>query len=105
MFAGSENERECTDKMREKTEEGAGRTEWMSRVNGPIEVERGRLVWELLARPSLEHAASVWWTGGKIVSKKLEADQDRVSKKVLGASRSVAGVGVQGDLGWKKLEA
>ena len=27
------------DKMREKTEEGAGRTEWMSRVNGPIEVE------------------------------------------------------------------
>ena len=64
-----------------------------------------KVVWELLAHPSLEHAASVWWTGGKIVSKKLEADQDRVSKKVLGASRSVAGVGVQGDLGWKKLEA
>ena len=62
-------------------------------------------MWELLARPSLEHAASVWWTGGKIVGKKLEADQDRVSKKVRGASRSVAGVGVQGDLGWKKLEA
>ena len=36
---------------------------------------------------------------------KAGADQDRVSKKVLGASRSVAGVGVQGDLGWKKLEA
>ena len=36
------------------------------------------------------------------MSKKLEADQDRVRKKVLG---QVAGVGVQGDLGWKKLEA
>ena len=53
------------------------------------QLARGRMrkvVWELLARPSLEHTASVWWTGGKIVSKKLEADQDRVSKKVLGAS-------------------
>ena len=78
----------------------------MSQVNGQL--ARGRMrkvVWKLLARPSLEHAASVWWTGGKIVSKKLEADQDRVSRNVLGASRSVAGVGVQGDLGWKKLEA
>ena len=28
-------------------------------VNGQIEVERGRLVWKLLAHPSLEHAASV----------------------------------------------
>lgn len=32
----------------------------MSRKDGQIEVERGRLVWELLARPSLEHAAEVW---------------------------------------------
>ena len=59
----------------------------MSQVNGQL--ARGRMrkvVWELLACSSLEHAASVWWTGGKIVSKKLEADQDRVSKKVLGAS-------------------
>ena len=61
------------ERMREKAEEWAGRTEWMSRVNGQIEVERGRLVWELLARPSLEHAASVWWTGGKVASKRLEA--------------------------------
>ena len=30
----------------------------MSRVNGQIEVERGRLVWELLAHSSLEHACS-----------------------------------------------
>ena len=92
------------ERMREKAEEWAGRTEWMSRVNGQIEVERGRLVWELLARPSLEHAASVWWTGGKVASKRLEAVQDRVGRRLLGASRSVAGVAVRGDLGWKKLE-
>ena len=34
----------------------------------------------------------------------LEAVQERVGRKLLGASRSVAGVAVQGDLGWKKLE-
>ena len=39
------------ERMREKAEEWAGKMEWMSRVNGQIEVERGRLVWELLARP------------------------------------------------------
>ena len=58
------------ERMREKAEEWAGRTEWMSRVNGQIEVERGRQIWELLARPSLEHAASVWWTGGKVANRK-----------------------------------
>ena len=92
------------ERLREKAEEWAGRTEWMSRVNGQIEVERGRLVWELLARPSLEHAASVWWTGGKVASKRLEALQDRVGRKLLEASRSGAGVAVRVDLGWKKLE-
>ena len=52
----------------------------MSRVNGQIEVERGRLIWELLARPSLEHAVSVWWTGGKVANRKLEAVQERVGR-------------------------
>ena len=51
-----------------------------------IEVEQGKLVWEFLARLSLEHAVSVWWTRGNIVSKKLEAVQGRVGKKLLGAS-------------------
>ena len=36
----------------------------------------------------VEHAASVWWTGGKIASKRLEAVQDRVGRKLLGASRT-----------------
>ena len=92
------------ERMREKAEEWAGRTEWMSRVNGQIEVERGRLIWELLARPSLEHAASVWWTGGKVANRKLEAVQERVGRKLLGASRTVAGAAIRGDLGWRKLE-
>ena len=25
------------------------------------EVDRGRMVWELLARPRIEYAAEVWW--------------------------------------------
>ena len=37
----------------------------MSRVNGGMEVDRGRLIWELIARPCLEHASEVWWTGGE----------------------------------------
>ena len=36
-----------------------GRIGCMSRVNGEMEVDRGRLVWELLARPCLEHASEV----------------------------------------------
>ena len=27
-------------------------------------VNRGRLIWELLARPNMEHVSEVWWTGG-----------------------------------------
>ncbi len=91
------------EKIREKAEEWAAKTEWMSRVNGQMEVERGRLVWEL-ARPSIEHAAEVWWTGGKTANRKLEAIQERVGRKVLGASGTVAGVAICGDLGWRTLE-
>ena len=92
------------EKMKEKAEEWAGKTEWMSRKDGQIEVERGRLVWELLARPSLEHAAEIWWPGGKIANRNLEAVQEKVGKQLLGASRSVPGAAVRGDLGWRKLE-
>ena len=41
---------------------------------------------------------------GNVANKRLEAVQERVGRKLLGASRSVAGVAVRGDLGWKKLE-
>ena len=46
--------------MAKKAEEWIGRVTWMSRVNGLVEVDRGRKVWELLARPSMEYAAKVW---------------------------------------------
>ena len=70
------------EKMKEKAEEWAGKTEWMSRKDGQIEVERGRLVWELLVRPSLEHAAEihVWWPGEKTTNRNLEAIQDKVGR-------------------------
>ena len=63
-----------------------------------------RMAWELMARPCLEHAAEVWWPGGKVVGKKLEAVQDRAGRKLLGASNTVSGVAVRGDLGWRRLE-
>ena len=30
-----------------------------------MEVDGGRIVWELIRRPSVEHAAEVWWAGGR----------------------------------------
>ena len=50
----------------------------MTRRDGQNEVERERLVWELRAKPSLEHATEVWWPGGKAANKKLESVQDKV---------------------------
>ena len=78
--------------------------EWAGKVNVQVEVDRGRIVWELIGRPSVEHAAEVWWSGGRSVCKKLESAQMRVGRRLLGASNTEAGVVVQGDLGWRKLE-
>ena len=68
----------------EKAEEWIGKVEWMSKVNGLMEVERGRLVWELLGRPTVEHAGEVWWTGGKGLTKKLDLVQERIGRRLLG---------------------
>ena len=92
------------EKMAEKAEEWPGKMEWMSRKDGQVEVERSRLVWELRARTGLEHAAVVWCPGGKTVNRKLEAVQERIGRRLLGASRTVAGAAVRGDLSWRKLE-
>ena len=59
------------EKMVEQAEEWAGKVEWMARVDGELEAERGRLIWDLVARPGLEHAAEVWWPGGKTVGKEV----------------------------------
>ena len=69
----------------------------MSKVNGLMEVERGR---ELLGRPAVEHAGEVWWSGGR---KKLELVQERIGRRLLGCSATVAGVAVRGELGWWSL--
>ena len=42
--------------MREKAEKWRARIGCMSRLNGEMEVERCRLIWELLASSCLEHA-------------------------------------------------
>ena len=47
------------EKMSEKAEKWGARIGSMSRVNGEMEVDRGRLIYELLARPCLEHASEV----------------------------------------------
>ena len=59
--------------MAKMAEDWIGRVTWMSRVNGQVEVERGRMVWKLLARPCMEYAAKVWWTGGQSACRKLES--------------------------------
>ncbi len=58
-----------------------------------------------MAHPSLEHAAEVWWMRGKVTKPKLVASQEKVGRKLLWASRIVAGATIRGDgLGCKKLE-
>ena len=44
----------------------------MSRVSRQVEVDRGRVVWEILARLSMEYTAEVWRTGGHSACRKLE---------------------------------
>ena len=51
------------EKMKNKAEEWVGKMEWLSRGNGQVEVDRGRMVWELIRRLYVKHAAEVWWSG------------------------------------------
>ena len=81
----------------EKAEEWMRKIEWMSRLNGVVEIDRGRFIWELLARPAIEHAAKVWWVGGKVVRRKLE---ERVGRRLLMSGPTVAGVAARGEFGW-----
>ncbi len=92
------------EKMTEKAEEWAGKVERMCRKEGQVEIERGHLVWELLGRLGVEHAVEIWWPGGKTANKKMETVQERIGRRLLGASRTVAGAAVRGDLGWRNLE-
>ena len=51
------------EEFKVKEEERIGKGVYISKVNVKIQVDRGRKVWEQLARPSLEHAAEVGFTG------------------------------------------
>ena len=59
-----------------------------------VEVDGGRMVRELIGRMSMEYAAEVWWSGGRCVWMKLELAQMRVGRRLLEASKTVAGVAV-----------
>ena len=52
------------DKMANKAEDWVGKVIWMSRVNGRVEVDRGRMVLEHIGRSNVEHAV-VRWSGGR----------------------------------------
>ena len=52
----------------------------------------------------MKHAAEARWSGRRSVCRKLESAQMRVGRRLLGVSNTVAGVAVQGDLGWRMLE-
>ena len=40
------------------------------------------IVWEIIGRQSVEHAAEVWWSGGHSICKKLESAQMRVGQAI-----------------------
>ena len=51
------------EEFKVKAKERIGKVVYISKVNVKIQVDRGRKVWEQLARPSLEHAAEVGFKG------------------------------------------
>ena len=74
--------------------------DWKCGMDEQVEVYRGRMVWELLAKPSMEYVAEVWRSEGRSACKELELSQMKMSRRLLGATR----VAVQGNLRWRKLE-
>ncbi len=58
----------------------------MIRVNEQVEVNRERMMWELLERPSM--------VGGCDACRKLELAQMRADRRLFGESRTVAGMAV-----------
>ena len=81
--------------MLKKAEEVRQLVGWLGRVNGVMEVERGRAVC---------YGDEVRWAGTKVMQGKLEGTQVQVGRKLLGASRTVASCAVRGELGWRTLK-
>ena len=61
-----------------KAEEWIEKVVWVSNVNRKIEVYRSRMVWELLARSSLEHAAEICLTGTLLIESSLKMRREDV---------------------------
>ena len=51
---------------------------------GQVEVDSGRIVWETIGRPSVEHVAELWRSGGCSVCKRLESSQIKMGRRLLG---------------------
>ena len=73
----------------------------MSRVIGKVEVERKDGVG---ASSETKYGVYMKCGGQEDACRKLESSQKRMGRRLLGESNTIAGVAVQGDLGWKKLE-
>ena len=82
------------EKNMEKAEKWEVRIGCMSRVNGEMELDRGRLIWELLARSCLKHASE------KAVCKNLEKIQENIGRKLVGENSTIAEVAVRGEGTW-----
>ena len=83
------------EKLREKLRNGVWtRIGCMSRVNGEMEVDRGKLILELLARSCLEYAYEVC-TRRKAACMNLEKIQENIGRKLVGGSSTVSGVAVR----------
>ena len=70
-----------------------GRIGCVSRVNGEMELDKGRLIWELLARPYQlyqEHASEVWRRRGKAAFINLEKIQENIGRKLVNGDITVA---------------
>ena len=74
----------------------------MSRVNRQVEVDRGRMMWELMGRQSVKHAQKCGGQEGVVHAGSWS--WMRVGRRLLEASNTVTGVAVQRDLGRRKLE-
>ena len=59
-----------------------------------METERGAAIWESMGLPTVNFAVEVRWMGTKAQQKKLDAVQEQVGRKILGASRTVASCAV-----------
>ena len=62
-------------------------------------------MWEAVCKLRLNFGSEVWACSSKSKEKRLEQNQERGGRFILGVSWRFPGVVVRGDLGWAKLRA